>query len=134
MPELLADQGRQDDERPPMKDTLFLLRPDFADPVAGEDAYYCPACAEIRGLLAYYPELRDRIEIREVDYPRPRAEVAEVLGNPHPGCPVLVLADSREAPADLRVETTRTGRRYIDQPRAIGEFFAALYGTSKPHP
>ncbi len=117
-----------------MKDILFLLRPDFSDASAGEGLYYCPACAEIQGLLDYHPELRDRIDIYEVDYPRPRAEVAAMLGDPHPGCPVLVLADSREVPPEVRIETARTGRRFLDGPRAIGDYFAALYGISRPHP
>jgi hypothetical protein len=117
-----------------MKDILFLLRPDFPDTAAGEDVYYCPACAEIQGLLTYHPELRDRIEVREIDYPRPRAEVVALLGDPHPGCPVLVLADSREAPSEANIKTARSGRRYIDEPRAIGDYFAALYGSARPHP
>jgi Protein of unknown function (DUF3088) len=117
-----------------MKDILFLLRPDFADTAAGEDAYYCPACAEIQGLLAYHPELRDRIEIRIIDYPRPRAAVAALLGDPHPGCPVLVLADDSDAPAGMRVDEAPTGRRFIDGPRAIGNYFASRYGSAKPHP
>jgi Protein of unknown function (DUF3088) len=118
----------------PIKDLLFLLRPDFEDPAAGNGAFYCPACAEIQGLLACHPELRDRIEICEVDYPRPRSAVAALLGEPHPGCPVLILTETRETPSGVMVETARTGRRYIDGPRAIGEYFAALYGTPKPHP
>jgi hypothetical protein len=117
-----------------MKDTLFLLRPDFADAGAGEDKYYCPACAEIQGLLTYHPELRDRIEIRIVDYPRPRAPVAALLGDPHPGCPVLVLADDSETAVGTRVEIASTGRRFIDGPRDIGDYFAARYGSAKPHP
>lgn len=117
-----------------MKDILFLLRPDFADAAAGDGAYYCPACAEIQGLLAYHPELRDRVDIREIDYPRPREAVVALLGDPHPGCPVLVLADSREAPADAQIETSRTGRRFVDGARAIGAYFASLYGTAGPHP
>ena len=117
-----------------MKDRLFLLRPDFADADAGPGLYYCPACAEVRGLLDYHPELLDRIDLQEVDYPRPRRDVAALLGDPHPGCPVLVLADSRETPAGVKILTAPTGRRYVDGPREIGDYLAALYGSAKPHP
>jgi Protein of unknown function (DUF3088) len=117
-----------------MNDLLFLLRPGFPDPVAGQGVFYCPACAEIRGVLAYHPQLRDALDIREIDYPRPRAAVAELLGDPHPGCPVLIFAEGREAPPRMEAKTAPTGRRYLDDPRAIGDYLAALYGIARPHP
>jgi hypothetical protein len=38
------------------RDLLFLLKEDFPD---GPGApYYCPDCAQITGVLAYFPKLR----------------------------------------------------------------------------
>ena len=117
-----------------MRDLLFLLPPEFADPAAGHGMFYCPACAEIRGLLAHRPPPGHALDVRVVDFPRPRAEVAALLGEPHPGCPVLVLAEARGTPDGIEVRTASTGLRYIDDPRAIGRYLAAVHGGSGPHP
>jgi hypothetical protein len=87
-----------------MADVLFLLKPGFADAKAGPVPYYCPPCATISGLLSYHPELREKVEVRSIAFPRPRAEVVELLGGPdHPGCPVLVLDDASAVPAGVTV-------------------------------
>lgn len=78
----------------PQRDTLFLLRPNFFDAAAGAEPFYCPHCAFIVGVLSYYPHLRGQIDVVEVDFPRPRPQVAGLLGTEHPGCPVLVLGSN----------------------------------------
>lgn len=114
-----------------MKDILFLLPADFDD---GGDPWYCRECAEVRGLLAYYPGLGDRLDIRIVDYPRPRPEMVELLGEANQNCPTLVVADdARESPSDVAVKRTN-GRRFVDNAKAIGEYLAATYGIGRPHP
>ena len=117
-----------------MADVLFLLPPNFPDPQAGPGTFYCPPCAAVRGLLAYFPQLRDALEVREVSFPRPRAEVAAVLGDNHPGCPVLVLDEGATVPAGVTARTAPTGRRYLDGPADIGNYLAATHGVSRPHP
>jgi hypothetical protein len=113
------------------KDILFLLGPDFDD---GGAPWYCRECAEVRGLLAYYPQLADRIEVRTMAYPRPRAAMVELLGDAHQNCPTLVIASGeQEPPADLAVKTAN-GRRFVDDAKTIGEYLAAAYGIGRPHP
>lgn len=112
-------------------DVLFLLRHDFED---GPGApYYCPECAEINGVLHYYPDLRHHVEVRYVDYRRPRAEVVALLGEANQSCPVLVLRD--EAPSDVPgAQPSPNGhRRFISGARAIGGYLSASYGTGRPH-
>lgn len=117
-----------------MADVLFLLKPGFADAKAGATTYYCPPCATVSGLLSYYPQVREKLEVKEVGFPRPRAEVAAVLGEKHPGCPVLVLDDASTVPAGVTVHTAPTGKRYLDGPTDIGNYLAATHGVSAPHP
>lgn len=38
-------------------DRLYLLKPNFMD--NGKGPYFCPGCAEIIGLLEFYPTLSD---------------------------------------------------------------------------
>ena len=112
-------------------DVLFLLRHDFED---GPGApYYCPECAEINGVLHYYPDLRHHVEVRYVDYRRPRPEIVSLLGEAHQSCPVLVLRD--DAPAGLPdVERSANGhRRFIAGARAIGRYLSANHGSGRPH-
>ena len=118
-----------------MADVLFLLTPGFADANAGTTTYHCPPCATVSGLLGYYPQLREKVEVKEVGFPRPRAEVADLLGGPdHPGCPVLVLDDASPVPDGVTVHTSLTGKRYLDGPTDIGNYLAARHGVSAPHP
>ena len=56
-----------------LRDRLLLLKPDFMDQDQGP--CYCPACATIEGLLAFYPQLREALDISYLDFPRPRAAV-----------------------------------------------------------
>ena len=114
-----------------MKDILFLLGPDFDD---GGKPWYCRECAEVRGLLAYYPQLADKLDVRTIAYPRPRAEMVEMLGEANQNCPTLVIADdAREFPAHVGVKSAN-GRRIVDNAAAIGEYLGAAYGIGRPHP
>jgi Protein of unknown function (DUF3088) len=117
-----------------MANVLFLLKPGFVDSAVGSGAFYCPGCATIRGLLEYFPQLRDHLDVQEVDFPRPRPAVAARLGQEHPGCPVLVLDASENLPEGIEVRTAVTGLRFLSGANEIGSYLAAKYGTATPHP
>ncbi len=111
------------------KDTLFLLRPvDSPD-----DAYYCPDCAFIEGVLAYYPFLRNLLDIRYVDFPRPRPAIVAEIGDEHQDSPVLIISEDRTIP-NLKVEIKMArGRYFINDPRGIAAYLAEMYGVGRPH-
>jgi hypothetical protein len=44
-----------------MKDRLYLLNPSFID--QGK-VYFCPGCAQVQGMLSFYPALREKIDLR----------------------------------------------------------------------
>ena len=78
------------------RDLLFLLKHDFQD---GPGApYYCPECTQTNGVLAYYPQLRHALDVRYVDFRRPRVEFVALVGEVNQICPVLILADDSRAP------------------------------------
>lgn len=111
-------------------DQLFLLKPDFQD--QGK-TYYCPGCAEVIGILEFYPELKGNIDIHYVDFPRPRSELASLVGEANQGCPVLVLATVlQNLPAHLGVQHAN-GHAFVADARAIGEYFAHVHGIGIPH-
>jgi hypothetical protein len=74
-----------------MKDTLFLLKHDFPD--GSGRPCYCPKCALNNGVVHRDPRVRHHVEVRFVDYPRPRPEVVALVGEANLGCPVLVLGE-----------------------------------------
>lgn len=117
-----------------MADKLFLFPPSFSDPAAGEGYFYCPFCAAIAGVLTYFPQLRSKIDVHEVDFARPRPAVAALLGPDHPGCPLLVLDSNSPSPPGIAVQQAPNGLRYIADSLQIGRYLAAAHGVASPHP
>ena len=113
------------------KDVLFLLKPGFPD--NGDGPFYCPECAAVEGLLAYYPSLCERLEIRRIDFSRPRTTLVSMLGEDHQSCPVLVLAESVERPREKSGAQEINGRQFLAGDRAIACFLAARFGLARPH-
>ncbi len=112
------------------QDILFLLPPDFED--MGKP-WYCRECAEVVGLLALYPQLHEVLDVRLVDYPRPRGEIIETLrSDAQQNCPMLIAHDT--APID-GVEYISVGaHQIVDGAKQIGLYLAARHGIGGPHP
>ena len=113
------------------RDILFLLKEKFDD--GPGQPYYCPQCAEITGVLAYFPELKHKLDIRFVDFPRPRKDVIALIGEAHQGCPVLVLAEKPLADAVELMSGNFNGRYFVSGPREIAAYWARVNGISRPH-
>jgi hypothetical protein len=68
-----------------------------------------------------------------VDFPRPRPELAPLLGEENQSCPVLVL---KELPADLpsalKVQHAN-GEVFVEGAREIAEYLAHVHGVGIPH-
>jgi len=73
---------------------LFLLKADFKD-LNRDDGkrYFCPDCVMIEGLLSYYPQLKEELTVKYVNFARPRQVLVDLLGEENQSCPVLVLDD-----------------------------------------
>ncbi len=110
---------------------LFLLKPGFFD--NGDGPYFCPSCAAVEGFLRYAPEVEKQLNVRRVDFPRPRQEIVELVGAANQSCPVLVLDKTDKIPAETGV-SDETGRAFISGPTAICEFLGRKFGVSRPHP
>jgi len=76
-----------------MKDTLYLLAPGFRDPAYPDKIFYCWHCALMEGVLASFPELARKLDVRRIPWPRPRQALVELLGAENQSLPVLVLAE-----------------------------------------
>lgn len=110
------------------RDTLFLLPPGFE---ANGRREFCPECAEVWGLLAWYPALKETVDIVYVGISHPRAPITALLGPGQHNAPTLVLAPgSPRAPGVDYAQAQ--GRAYLPSARLIAKHFAGLYGTALP--
>lgn len=107
------------------RDTLFLLAPGFEDHDRRE---YCPECAEIWGVLSYFPSLRETVNIVYVPLAHPREPITDTLGEGQFNAPTLVLAEGTSTPAGVSFKTAN-GRKYIDSARGLAVLWGARFGT-----
>ncbi|WP_431824669.1 DUF3088 domain-containing protein [Burkholderia sp. F1] len=111
-----------------MKDTLFILRPGFFKDTCGP--FYCGDSVAVEGLLSFFPQLRDAVDVEYVDAPRPRQPIVALIGEDNQSAPVLVLGQAR-APKDDAIEVKESnGRRFIDAPAEIRRYLSSQYGVA----
>lgn len=116
----------------PGKDRLYLLKPDFA---AEEGVrQFCSECAMVEGMLSFYPQLRQAVDVRYIGFTRPRPEIVAELGPEHQSSPCLVVADpARAAKAAPFVKLgTSNGTAFLNDPLQVCEYLAQVYGTGQP--
>lgn len=113
------------------RDILFLLKEKFED--GPGQAYFCPHCAEITGVLAYFPELRHGLDVRYVDFPRPRKDLVELIGEANQNCPMLVLNEKPGMNVLELMSGNYNGRYFVTGPREIARYWAAIHNISRPH-
>ncbi|WP_269583029.1 DUF3088 domain-containing protein [Roseibium sp. Sym1] len=101
-----------------MKDKLFLLAPGFEDPAFPGRTFYCWHCALMEGVLASFPDLAVKLDVRRIAWPRPRQELVDLLGEANQSLPVLVLAEGG----------------FIDDKDAILAALTERHGFPDPHP
>lgn len=112
------------------RDTLFILRAPFEDP-ALEGTWFCTSCATMEGVLLANPHWARAIDVKRCPYPRPRQDVIALIGEDNQSLPVLVLADSSKPPEGAK---QFQGRHFLDEPKPITRYLAAIYGGAGPHP
>ncbi|MBZ4421406.1 DUF3088 domain-containing protein [Myxococcus sp. RHSTA-1-4] len=113
-------------------DVLFLLAPDFEDPAYPGVRFYCEHCAQVEGVLGYYPQAARALDVRRIPFPRPRAAVVELVGEENQWLPLLVLGDGSN---DHGCATgTHEGRRFIRGKDGIARWLSARFGVAVPHP
>ena len=68
--------------------------------------------------------------MRKIGFDRPRPAIIELLGKDNQGCPCLIPADPTRA--DGLPVRTYEGKTFMDDHKAILEYLARNYGTSRP--
>lgn len=113
------------------RDRLYLLKPHFMD--GDQGPFFCPYCAQMVGVLEFYPALKQVLDVRWVDFARPRRELVELLGEENQSCPVLVLQRAPgKLPAEVPVQQAK-GRWFVEGPTEIALYLAHVHGIGRPH-
>lgn len=116
-------------------DIIFLLSPGFKDPLRDtvNKQYYCPDCAFLEGVLSYYPWLREKLDLRYIDYAKPRAALVAVVGDQHQGCPNLVLDPENVRYVEPEKFFRFADRVYTNDTRLIVKYLRDRYGIGEAH-
>ncbi|MES0808059.1 DUF3088 domain-containing protein [Roseibium sp. SCPC15] len=101
-----------------MRDTLYLLEPGFEDPSYPDKVFYCWHCALMEGVLASFPELAQKLDVKRIGWSRPRQEIVDLLGEDNQSLPVLVLAEGG----------------FINDKDGILKALSVRHGFPLPHP
>jgi hypothetical protein len=108
-----------------MKDQLFLMKPGFVN--AGLGPFYCGDSVSIEGLLSFFPDLRKKVDVIYIDFPRPRRAIVDAIGETHQSVPVLILSGDGIAP-DMIETKTSNGNRFIDDEKQIRQYLSFSHG------
>lgn len=110
------------------KDTLFLIAPGFEDPKHPGVRFVCPYCNQVEGLLASFPDLAARLDVRRVGFARPREAVIAAVGEENQGLPLLVFAGDAPEDAARHGET-----RFVQDTKRILELLSERHGFPRLH-
>ena len=109
---------------------LYLLKRDFND---GGKEYFCPYCMKVEGLMAMFPEIRHNVEVRYVDFQKPRSDLPVLLGETNQVCPNLVLNEGDQFGSEKFSVSASTGMRHIDKTDDIIQYFIERFGLPEKH-
>lgn len=113
-----------------MNPLLFLLKPGFYD--GPGNPYYCPYCMMFEGVLKVYSQLTHQLELRYVDFKKPRQEIVDLIGEENQSCPVIVFDQSYASL--LPFKANRYGDRlFLNEPEEIGLFLSRVFQLPRPH-
>lgn len=112
-----------------MKDKLFVLRPGFDDKGV---TYFCPYSAQVIGFLTYYPQVRDTVDLVELDFAKPRKPLVELVGEEHQAAPMLVLGGEPVAVPHVKIGETNS-HKFVEKTIEILRYLAATRSVPAPH-
>ncbi|WP_285892316.1 DUF3088 family protein [Pseudodesulfovibrio nedwellii] len=84
----------------------------------------------LEGLLGYFPQLREELDVKTIEFVRPRASIITFLGEKNQECPCLILADPTKAKG-LPIQQYGP-HTFITDDKIIIEYLARNNGISRP--
>jgi hypothetical protein len=111
-----------------VKDQLFLMKPNFVN--AGLGPFYCGDSVSVEGLISFFPDLRQKVDVIYVEFPRPRQALVDAIGENHQSLPVLILDDEAPDQPEVAIKVS-AGRRFISDEKAIREYLSLRHGLPR---
>ncbi len=108
-----------------MKDQLYLLRPGFMN--AGMGPLYCSDSAPVEGVLSFFPQLRNLLDIHYLEFPRPRGPLVQALGESNQSLPVLILSANRQLKDQELEPSHANGKFFFTDEKSIRHYLSTQY-------
>lgn len=108
------------------KDRLYLLRSGFMKGDAGP--FYCNDSAPVEGMLSFFPQLRQLLDVRYLEFARPRIALIEELGPEHQSLPALVVGPGHTLKLGTPEPQSANGRRFYIDEHKIRDYLSIQHG------
>jgi hypothetical protein len=109
-----------------VKDQLYLMRPSFTN--AGLGPFYCGDSVSVEGLLSFFPELREKLDVHYIAFPRPRQALVDALGEQNQSVPVLILRDGTVDLARMDAAERAGTARFYNNEKKIRQYLSLKFG------
>jgi hypothetical protein len=84
------------------------------------------------GIVGILSIAEKQLDVRYLDFPRPRPELVELLGERNQSCPVVLREAPRSLPASIPVQQSK-GHWFIEGANDIAAYLAHVHGVGIPH-
>ncbi|PAJ72013.1 hypothetical protein CJF42_23530 [Pseudoalteromonas sp. NBT06-2] len=112
---------------------LYLFERDFKDESFKGERFFCPFCLKIEGLMALFPEIRHAVEVRYVDFTKPRGELTKFVGENNQSCPQAIFVAGDDSWSGQYSKKSEQGTIHIDKTKDIMKYFIDRFELPKSH-
>ncbi|KAB7615406.1 DUF3088 domain-containing protein [Amylibacter sp. SFDW26] len=113
---------------------LYLLKTSFTDEAYEGEQFFCPYCIHVEGVLSAFPVIRETIDVRYVDFAKPRGALPDFAGDTNQSCPQLILPNGDDAYSGKYSVDGENGTKRIDNTIAILDYLSDSFQLSRRHP
>jgi hypothetical protein len=88
---------------------------------------YCSDSAPVEGVLSFFPQLRQLVDIHYLEFPRPREPLVKALGDQNQSLPVLILAANRKVKDQDLEPSHANGKWFFTDESSIRHYLSTQY-------
>jgi hypothetical protein len=94
---------------------------------AGMGPLYCSDSAPVEGVLSFFPQLRQLVDIHYLEFLRPREPLVKALGDQYQSLPVLILAADRKLIDEELQPSNANGKWFFADQSSIRHYLSTQY-------